>query len=163
MAMTAPTAPALDASGSLTWRIRRNGIAVVEIAGQVERRLAKQLTADLLDLVRSATAVVGIDLSEVDGNDFSLFTAFARTHAALRAHGGHLYLIVGDDRMLDQLHRSGFDRIATVVFARAYREQIARRSGERLTVRLTRRSSVIDLRDAVQHRRRGAPVTVVRT
>jgi anti-anti-sigma regulatory factor len=152
----------MDAFGSLTWRLRRDGIAVVEIAGKVERRLAKQLAADLLDLVRSGTTAVGIDLSEVDGSDFSLFTAFARAHAALRARSGHLYLIVGDDRMLDQLHRSGFDRIATVVFGRAYREQIARRSGERLTVRLTRRSSVIDLRDAVQHRRRGATVTVAR-
>jgi len=163
MAMTARTAPALDTTGFVTWRIRRDGIAVLEIAGKVERRLAKQLAACLLDLVRTEATIVGIDLSDVAASDFSLFSALARAHAALRARGGHLYLIVGDDRMLDQLHRSGFDRIATVVFGRAYREQITRRSGERPAVRLARRNGVIDLRDAVQHRRRGAALMAPRT
>ena len=133
---------------------RIGGVGIVELDGEVTASASGRLTSELLAAITSGLATVAVDLSGVSGTDYSLFGSLARAHTATRARGGQLYLVVGDEQMLTALRISGFDRIAPVFFARAYRELLGRPPGERLTVRLGRRERVIDLRDSAHKYRR---------
>ena len=133
---------------------RIDAVGVVELDGEVTASASARLTSELLAAIDGGLSTVAVDLSGVSGTDYSLFGSLARAHTATRARGGQLYLLVGDEQMLTALRISGFDRIAPVFFARAYRELLGRPSGERLTVRLSRRQRVIDLRDGAQRRGR---------
>lgn len=134
-------------------------IGVLEVHGNIDGTVAKQLIYDLLDLARSGATSVAVDLSAVTASDFSLLAALARAHTAVRARAGHLYLMAASDAMLEQLRNSGLDRIAAVFLTRDYRDQVDQRAHGVTNVRVNRRNRVIDLRDAVQQRHRHTRIT----
>lgn len=127
---------------------------VVAVDGGVDAGVSSEITGALIELIRAGTTAVAVDLSGVTETDYSLFGSLAKAHTAVKTAGGHLYLVVGDDRMLSWLRLSGFDRIAPVFLTRAYRDLIALPAGARVTARLARRSRVVDLHGAAQHRPR---------
>jgi anti-anti-sigma regulatory factor len=121
-------------------------VAIIEVRGTMHRSTVAVLANHVRRLVMRPNTSIVIDLSDVTCPDYWLVSALARAHAAARARGANVRVIVSDPSTVMLLETGGFTRTASVFHSRAFDETLNDPGSVRRSSRANERQLAIDLR-----------------
>ncbi|HEV7888144.1 MAG TPA: STAS domain-containing protein [Acidimicrobiales bacterium] len=92
----------------------RAGCTVVAVRGEVDLATAPQLKARLLDLVAGGVTEIVVDLSATEFLDSTGMGAVVAAYKRVRAHDGHLKLVVTAARVRRVFEITNLDRVVPI-------------------------------------------------
>jgi anti-sigma B factor antagonist len=91
-----------------------DGTAVVAVFGEVDLATAPELKAVLLAAVASGATNIVLDLSGTDFLDSTGLGAVVTAYKRVRAHDGHMRVVVGNPRVRRVFEITNLDRVLPV-------------------------------------------------